>query len=62
MKASSVSSLQLPSLSIHVSFAERLAFERKSIPMVAWYMLSNESYMNLVIKDVLPTIKCIRQM
>lgn len=32
-------------------------FERKSIPIVAWYMLSNESYMNRVIKDVLPTVK-----
>jgi len=25
------------------------------MPIVAWYWLSNESYMNLVIKDVLPT-------
>ena len=32
-----------------------LTFERKSIPMVAWYMLSKESYMNRVIRDVLPT-------
>lgn len=32
-------------------------FERKSIPMVAWYMLSNESYMKRVINDVLPTAK-----
>ena len=32
-------------------------FDRKSMPMVAWYMLSNESYMNRVIKDVLPTTK-----
>ncbi len=30
-------------------------FERKSMPMVAWYMLSNESYMKRVINDVLPT-------
>lgn len=30
-------------------------FERKSIPIVAWYVLSNESYMNRVIKDVFPT-------
>jgi len=35
-------------------------FDRKSIPMVAWYMLSNESYMNRVIKDVLPTTKDVR--
>lgn len=34
----------------------RFTFDRKSIPMVAWYMLSKESYMNLVISDVLPTI------
>ena len=33
-----------------------LTFERKSIPMVAWYMLSKESYMNLVISDVFPTV------
>lgn len=26
------------------------------MPIVAWYMLSNESYMKRVIKDVLPTI------
>ena len=30
-------------------------FERKSIPMVAWYMLSKESYMKRVIKEVFPT-------
>ena len=34
----------------------RFAFDRKSIPMVAWYMLSKESYMNLVISEVLPTV------
>ena len=33
----------------------RRTFERKSMPMVAWYMLSKESYMNLVIRDVFPT-------
>lgn len=29
--------------------------------MVAWYMLSNESYMNLVMRDVFPTVakKCL---
>lgn len=26
------------------------------MPIVAWYMLSNESYMNLVIRDVFPTV------
>lgn len=26
------------------------------MPIVAWYMLSNESYMNRVIRDVLPTV------
>jgi hypothetical protein len=31
-------------------------FDRKSIPIVAWYVLSNESYMNRVIKDVFPTV------
>jgi hypothetical protein len=31
-------------------------FDKKSIPIVAWYVLSKVSYMNLVIKDVLPTI------
>lgn len=31
--------------------------DRKSIPIVAWYMLSNESYMNLVISEVLPTVE-----
>jgi hypothetical protein len=25
------------------------------MPIVAWYVLSNESYMNRVIKEVLPT-------
>lgn len=36
---------------------EECTFERKSIPMVAWYMLSKESYMKRVIKEVLPTAK-----
>ena len=27
------------------------------MPMVAWYMLSNESYMKRVISDVLPTVQ-----
>ena len=31
-------------------------FERKSMPMVAWYMLSKESYMKRVIREVLPTV------
>jgi len=26
------------------------------MPMVAWYVLSNESYMKRVIKDVFPTV------
>jgi hypothetical protein len=30
--------------------------ERKSMPIVAWYMLSNESYMKRVMSDVLPTV------
>lgn len=33
-----------------------LTLERKSMPIVAWYMLSKESYMNRVIKEVLPTV------
>ena len=32
-----------------------MVFERKSMPMVAWYMLSKESYMKRVIREVLPT-------
>ena len=31
--------------------------DKKSIPIVAWYVLSNESYMNLVIRDVFPTAR-----
>jgi hypothetical protein len=26
------------------------------MPIVAWYMLSKESYMNRVMRDVLPTL------
>jgi hypothetical protein len=33
-----------------------LTLERKSMPIVAWYMLSKESYMNRVIKEVFPTV------
>ena len=29
------------------------------MPMVAWYMLSNESYMKRVMRDVLPTVVCL---
>jgi len=29
------------------------------MPMVAWYVLSNESYMNRVIRDVFPTASTI---
>ena len=32
-----------------------MVFERKSMPMVAWYALSKVSYMKRVISDVLPT-------
>ena len=32
-----------------------IVLERKSMPIVAWYMLSKESYIKRVIKDVLPT-------
>ena len=34
-----------------------IVLERKSIPMVAWYMLSKESYMKRVIREVLPTFR-----
>lgn len=34
--------------------------DKKSIPIVAWYVLSNESYMNRVIKEVFPTVIIIR--
>lgn len=34
-----------------------MVFERKSIPIVAWYVLSKLSYMNLVMSEVLPTKK-----
>jgi hypothetical protein len=34
----------------------RSTLDRKSIPIVAWYVLSNESYINLVIRDVFPTL------
>lgn len=27
------------------------------MPMVAWYMLSKESYMNRVMREVLPTVE-----
>jgi len=29
------------------------------MPMVAWYMLSNESYMKRVMRDVLPTAAAV---
>lgn len=32
-----------------------IVLDRKSIPMVAWYVLSKLSYMNRVISEVLPT-------
>jgi hypothetical protein len=32
-----------------------MVLERKSMPIVAWYVESNVSYMNRVIIDVLPT-------
>ena len=31
------------------------------MPIVAWYMLSNESYINRVMRDVLPTSDLIQQ-
>ena len=38
-------------------FVCRRTLLRKSMPMVAWYVLSNESYMKRVIRDVLPTVE-----
>jgi len=32
------------------------------MPIVAWYMLSNESYMKRVMRDVLPTVHPYQQM
>ena len=32
-----------------------MVFERKSMPMVAWYVLSKLSYMKRVMSEVLPT-------
>lgn len=37
-----------------------IVLERKSMPIVAWYVVSNESYMNRVIRDVLPTVEPVR--
>jgi hypothetical protein len=34
--------------------------DKKSIPMVAWYVLSKESYMNRVIREVFPTGTIVR--
>lgn len=32
------------------------------MPMVAWYMLSKESYMKRVISDVFPTARVVRNL
>lgn len=34
-------------------------FDRKSMPIVAWYVGSKESYMNRVMSDVFPTVLII---
>ena len=47
---------QLKSTNSMCSTELERTLERKSMPMVAWYMLSKESYINRVIKEVLPTI------
>ena len=39
---------------------ERHTFDRKSMPIVAWYMLSKESYMKRVMREVLPTVATMR--
>ena len=38
-----------------------IVLERKSMPIVAWYVLSKESYMKRVIRDVFPTIHTCQQ-
>lgn len=50
--------LSAPSISKHgiVCLFLQRTFDRKSIPMVAWYILSNESYIKRVIRDVFPTM------
>lgn len=42
--------------SLTVLPSRHIVLERKSIPMVAWYVLSKLSYLNPVINDVLPTL------
>jgi hypothetical protein len=37
-----------------------VTLDKKSMPIVAWYVLSNESYMKRVIKEVLPTVFVVR--
>jgi hypothetical protein len=41
---------------LHVVERRERTFDKKSIPMVAWYVLSKVSYMKRVIRDVLPTM------
>lgn len=43
--------------SLTVLSSKYMVFDKKSIPIVAWYVLSKLSYMNLVISDVFPTVK-----
>lgn len=58
-KANEVWALTCPavsqSCSLTVLSSRYMVLERKSIPMVAWYVLSNVSYINRVINDVFPT-------
>lgn len=44
------------SCSLTVRSSKYIVFDRKSIPIVAWYVLSKLSYINLVIRDVFPTL------
>ena len=48
--------IQFRKIDSRCSSEKEHTLERKSMPMVAWYMLSKESYINRVIKEVLPTI------
>ena len=43
------------SIQVTVLSSKYIVFDRKSIPIVAWYVLSKLSYINLVISDVFPT-------
>jgi hypothetical protein len=43
-------------LRFHPDTRKDLTFDRKSMPIVAWYVLSKVSYIKRVIREVLPTV------